>query len=286
VAGWKRFLVVAVLAAAGAATMPGAGAAADPPCPAGIELPTITAKDFEAGSGGALTATHRIELDASFSDGSGRPDLQFSAPAGVSLKPAGPTGATLISDAPGAVPVTVSWTEFQSSGTDCSGSTSTTLQLQAPTPLNFGKLPRGLQPKLVRFHGKYYSSGYSLVAKIGRYTDRRPVEVRFRGIARVKLPSPATPFKSVKVALGSRDPGFGNQRYLRGPRWLVTSRANFAGTAFFLESRVKTGSVHDQPVGYELQVLQAGRLMLAVREAGKCNFGGCVWRIMKVQKGS
>jgi hypothetical protein len=286
VAGWKRFLVVAVLAAAGAATMPGAGAAADPPCPAGIELPTITAKDFEAGSGGALTATHRIELDASFSDGSGRPDLQFSAPAGVSLRPAGPTGATQISDAPGAVPVTVSWTEFQSSGTDCSGSTSTTLQLQAPTPLNFGKLPRGLRPKLLKLHGKYYTAGYSLVAKIGRYTDRRPVELRFRGIPRAKLPGPTVAFKSVKVALGPRDPGFGNQRYLRGPRWLVTSRVNFAGTYFFLESRMKTGSHRAHPVGYELQVLQAGRLMLTVQEAGKCDFGGCVFRIMKVQKGS
>jgi hypothetical protein len=275
-----------VLAAAGAAALPGAGSAADPPCPAGTELPTITAKDFEAGSGGALTATHRIELDAGFSDGSGRPDLQFSAPAGVILKPAGSLGATLISDAPGAVTVTVTWTEFQSVGTDCTGSTSITLQLQAPTPLNFGKLPRGLQPKLLKFHGKYHTAGYSLSAAIGRYTDRRPVEVRFRGIARAKVPGPTVPFKVVKVALGSRDPGFGSQRYLRGPRWLVTARANFAGTAFFLESRMKTGSTRDHPVGYELQVLQAGRLMLVVKEAGKCNFGGCVFRTMKVQRGS
>jgi hypothetical protein len=265
--------------------MPGAGAQGAAPCPAGTELPTITAQDFQAGRGGALTATHNIDLDASFSDGSGRDSLQYSAPAGVTVKPQGPSGASIVSDTPGAIPVTVSWNELQSDGTECTASTGTTLQLQAPTPLQFGKLPRSLQPKLVKFHGKYYSSGYAPVAPIGRYTDRSPVELRFRAIARTRLPSPAMPFKSVKVALRGSDPGFGNQRYLRGPRWLVTARVNFAGTDFFLDSRVKTASIHHQPVGYELQVLQAGRLMLAVQEAGRCDLGGCVWRTMKVRKG-
>jgi hypothetical protein len=265
--------------------MPGAGAQGAAPCPAGTAVPTITANDFEAGNGGALTATHRIELDAAFADGFGRNDMQFSAPAGVKVKAAGSSGATLISDAPGAVPVTVSWTEFLSDGTECTASTSTTLQLQAPTPLQFGKLPRSLHPKLVKFHGKYYSSGYSLVAAIGRYTDRRPVELRFRAVARTRLPSPAMPFKVVSVALRGSDPGFGNQRNLRGPRWLVTGDVNYKGTDFFLYSRVKTASVHDQPVGYELQVAQAGRVMLDVREAGTCNLGGCTWRTMKVQQG-
>ena len=94
------------------------------------------------------------------------------------------------------------------------------------------------------------------------------------------------PFKIVTVALRNSDPGFDKQRYLRGPRWQVTGRVNFEGTAFFLEATIKTGSVHDHPLGYELQVLQAGRLMLRVREAGKCNFGSCTWRVMKVQRGS
>jgi hypothetical protein len=282
----KRYLAVVVLAAAGVATMPGAGAQGAAPCPAGTEIPTITGEDLQAGSGGALTATHTIQLDVNFSNGLGRDDLQFSAPAGVTVKAHGPSGATLISDAPGAVPVTASWSEFQADGTECTSSASTTLQLQAPTPLEFGKLPRSLQPKLIRLHGKYYSSGYALGATIGRYTDRRPVELRLRAIARAKLPSPAMPFKVVEVALRNSDPHFGDQRYLRGPRWLVTGHINYAGTAFFLESRVKTGSSRAHPVGYELQVLQAGRLMLAVQQAGKCDFGGCVWRTMKVQRGS
>jgi hypothetical protein len=286
VPGRKRYLAVAVLAAAGVATVPRAGAQGATPCPAGTELPTITAQDFQAGAGGALTATHNIDLDANFSDGSGRDGLQYSAPAGVSVKAAGPTGATLISDAPGAVPVTVTWNEFLSDGTECTASTSTTLQLQAPTPLKFGKLPRSLQTKLIKFHGKYYSSGYSLTAAIGRYTDRRPVEVRLRGIARRKLPSPTMPFKVVKVALRGSDPHFGDARNLRGPRWLVTGRVNFAGTYFFLDSRMKTASVHDQPVGLEVQVVQADRLMLDVRSAGTCNLGGCVWKTLKVQRGS
>jgi hypothetical protein len=276
----KRYFPAVALAAVTVALASGSGAQGAAPCPAGTEMPTITASDFEAGSGGALTATHTIDLDAKFSDGLGRDDLQFTAPAGVTVKAQGPTGATLSSDAPGAVPVTVSWTEHQSDGTDCTASTGTTLQLQAPTPLTFGKLPKALRGKFAKFSG-----GYALTALISRYTDRRPVEMRLRAIARTRLPSPAMPFKVNTVALRGSDPGFGSQRYLRGPKLQVTGRVNFAGTAFFLEARVKTGSIHNHPIGYELQVLQGGRLMLRVREAGKCNFGGCKWRTLKVQRG-
>jgi hypothetical protein len=86
--------------------------------------------------------------------------------------------------------------------------------------------------------------------------------------------------------VGSAAWHFGEQRSLRAPRWLVTGRVNFAGTYFFLDSRMKTASVHDQPVGLEVQVVQADRLMLDVRSAGTCNLGGCVWKTLKVQRGS
>jgi len=46
-----------------------------------------------------LTATHDIDIETDFSDDS-RPDVQFSAPAGVHVK-----GSTLISDTPGPLPV-------------------------------------------------------------------------------------------------------------------------------------------------------------------------------------
>ena len=249
-------------------------------------MPTITAQDFEAGSGGTLTATHTIDIDANFSDGLGRDDFQASVPAGVKVRQHGSSGASIVSDAPGAVPVTLTWTEQPLGGDDCTASTSTTVQLQAPTPLRFGKLPRALRPKLLKVHGKYYGGGYALTALIGRYTDRRPVELRLRGIARARLPSPAMPFKVVTASLRSLDPGLGRQRYLRSPKWQVTGRVNYKMTAFFLEARMKTGSIHDHPVGYELQVLQAGRLMLRVREAGTCNLGSCTWRIMRVERGS
>jgi hypothetical protein len=66
----------------------------------------------------------------------------------------------------------------------------------------------------------------------------------------------------------------------------VTAHISFQRpTAFFLEARVKTGSTHDHPVGYELQALQGGRLMIRVREAGQCNLGGCTFRTVKVQRG-
>jgi hypothetical protein len=262
------------------AAVPDAGAQGGAPCPPGFVTPTVRAQDQLTGPGGALTATHLIDIRTDFSDGSS-PDVQMSAPAGVHVD-----RSTLVSDTPGPLPITLSWTQFQSDGTECTASMTTTLQLQAPTPLSFGKLPRSLQPKRIRFHGKYYSAGWVLTALIGRSTDLRPLELRFKGIGRARLPSASMPFKTVMAALRNLEPGIDKQRYLRGPKWQITSRVNFERTALFLEARVKTGSTHDHPVGYEFQALQAGRLMIRVRAAGKCNFGGCTWRTFKVERGA
>jgi hypothetical protein len=275
----RRCLLLAGLATAAAAAVPDAGAQGGAPCPPGSPTPTVRTQDRQAGAGGALTATHSIEIDTDFPDGLSH-DVQISAPAGVHVD-----RSTLISDTPGPVPITLSWTQFQDDGTECSGSLAITLQLQAPTPLSFGKLPRSLQPKRLRLHGKYYGGGWVLTALIGRYTDLRPLELRFRGIARARVPSASMPFKTVMAALRDLEPGIDKQRYLRGPKWQITSHVNFKGTALFVEAGVKTGSSHDHPVGYEFQALQAGRLMIRVRAAGKCNFGGCTWRTFKVERG-
>jgi hypothetical protein len=272
--------LLAGLIAGAVAAAPDSDAQTGAPCPPGGPAPTITAEDRQAGAGGTLTATHDIDLDIEFSDGS-RPDLQVSAPAGVHVKDA----RTLISDTPGPLPITVSWTELQPDGTECSASTTTTLRLQAPVPLTFGKkLPRSLQPKRLKFHGRYHSGGWALTGVIGRYTDRRPLELRFRGIARTRLPSASMPFKIVTASLRDLEPGIDRQRYLRGPKWQITSRTNFEHTAVFVEGGVKTGSVHDHPLGYEFQALQAGRLLIRIRAAGKCNLGGCTLRVFKVQR--
>jgi hypothetical protein len=277
----KPYLVAGAVVAAAVAVMPGGGAQGAASCPPGTEMPTITAQDFEAGSGGALTATHTIDVDANFASGQTPDNLQFSAPPGVVVRPQGPTGAKVFSDTPGPVPVTVSWTEFQSDGSECSASTSVTLQLQAAAPLSFGRPPKGLKGKFAK-----YSAGWSWVAVVQRYTDLRPVELRYRGVRRARLPGPAMPFKIVKVALRTLDPGFGVQRFLRSPHWEVMARTTYQKPlAFILESRVNTGSSHDKPVGYELQVLQGGRLLFRVREAGKCNFGSCRWRTLKLERG-
>jgi hypothetical protein len=244
-------------------------------------VPNVSAQDRQAGAGGTLTATHFIDISSEFPDGSSPDDPKISAPAGVRVK-----DSAVIADTPGPLPVTLSWTQLQSDGTECTASTTTTLQLQAPAPLTFRKLPRSLRPKLIKFHGKYYSAGWALTALIGRYTDLRPLELRFRGIARSRLPRASMPFKTVFAALRDLEPGIDRQRYLRGPKWQVTSRLNYPRTALFLEARMKTGSSHDHPVGYEFQALQGGRLMIRVRAAGKCNFGGCTWRILKVQTGT
>src|ERR671939_272476 len=127
----KAHLAIGGLAAVVMAVAMGApnahGAA---PCPAGTEMPTISAQDFEAGSGGTLTATHTIDIDARFSDGLGRDDFQASVPPGVKVLQHGPSGVSVISDTPGVVPITLTWTEHPLGGEDCTASTSTTLQLQ------------------------------------------------------------------------------------------------------------------------------------------------------------
>jgi hypothetical protein len=276
----RNCLLVAGLAAAAVAAVPEAGAQDGAACPPGGPTPTVTAQDRQAGAGGTLTVTHDIDIDTSFPDGSS-PDVQLNAPAGVHVK-----GSALISDTPGPLPITLSWAQLQDDGTECNASTSATLQLQAPAPLSFGKLPRSLRPKAIRLHGKYYGGGWVLRALIGRYTDRRPLELRFRAIARVRLPSASMPFKTVTASLRDLEPGIDRQRYLRGPRWQITARTNYPHTALFVEAGVKTGSAHDHPLGYEFQALQAGRPMIRVRAAGKCNFGGCTWRIFKVHAGA
>jgi hypothetical protein len=265
--------------AAAVAAAPDAGAQGGAPCPPGFATPTVSAQDRQAGAAGTLIATHLIDINVDFADGSS-PDVQISAPAGVHVD-----RSTVVSDSPGPLPLTLSWTQLQSDGTDCTASTSTTLQLQAPAPLSFGKLPRSLQPKRIKVHGRYYGGGWVLTALIRPNTDLRPLELRFKGIARSRLPSASMPFKTVLASLRNLEPGIDKQRYLRGPKWQITSRVNFKRTALFLEAGVKTGSSHDHPVGYEFQALQAGRLMIRVRAAGKCNFGGCTWRTFKVQQG-
>jgi hypothetical protein len=268
-----------------AAAIQDAGAQSRPPCATVDPALRVTTEDIEAGAGGTLTATHTIGVSADFPDGSSPEDLQVSAPAGVHVDSTSREDR-IVSDTPGALPLTLSWTQLDSNGTECTASMGVTLQLQAPVPLAFGKLPRTLQPKRIKLHGRYYSGGWVLTGLIGRYTDLRPLELRFRGIGRARLPSPSMPFKIAMVPLRALEPGIDKQRYLRSPKWQVTAHVNYARTAVFVEAAVKTGSTHDHPVGYELQALQAGRPMIHVRAAGTCNFGGCKWRTFKVERGS
>jgi len=241
-------------------------------------VPNVTVQDRQAGPGGTLTATHDIDIDAEFPDGTRLDDPKLSVPAGAHVK-----GMAVISDTAGPLPVTLSWTGMQSDGSDCTASTTTTLQLQAPAPLTFGKkLPRSLQPRKLKFHGKYYGGGFALTALLGKYTDRRPLEMRLRAIARAKLPRASMPFKTVFASLRDLEPGIDRDRYLRGPKWQIRSRTNFPHSALFVEAGVKTGSSHDHPLGFEFVALQGGRQIIRVRAAGKCNFGGCTWRTFKV----
>ena len=90
----RHCLFLAGLTAAALAAVPEAGAQDGAPCPPGGPTPTLTAEDRQAGAGATLTATHDIDIETAFPDGSS-PDVQLSVPAGVHVK-----GSALISDTP------------------------------------------------------------------------------------------------------------------------------------------------------------------------------------------
>src|SRR5262249_49519053 len=161
----------------------------------------------------------------------------------ATLKSDGPSEfSDLFDDTPGPVPITVTWQQFVPGSVDeCSASISSTVQLQAPVPLKLSKRPKRL---VSRFQGTFVWA-----TRLGPHADRRPIEVRVRGVRKAKLPGSRVPFKVATVALRPTDPGFAKTRFFRTPRFLVTARyLNF----FELDAEQKVGSLREKPLGYEI----------------------------------
>jgi hypothetical protein len=55
-------------------------------------------------------------------------------------------------------------------------------------------------------------------------------------------------------------------------------------SAIGLEGAGSTGGVRDTPLSYELQVLQAGRLVARLAAAGKCDVFACQFRTLKLSR--
>lgn len=290
----SRCLATGAVAAVLVALTSPAGAQSNPACPAGVvTVASFAVQDMEAGSDTTFTATHTLEVDVTF-DGTGpvvdESTIQVSGPAGVpAFNGGGPVGkrldlgpgrAALQTSAPGPLPITATWTQDNGSGTgNCTGSGSTSVQLQPPTPL------RLTDPRHIRGEHVHLKSDLSWKweTDIGKTTDLRPVQVRLRGVSRARLPSGHVPFKTATIALRVSDASYGlAERHLRSPHWFVGAGGD--DSAIGLRGQERSLGIRDKPLGYELQVLQGGRLIARLAAAGKCDDLQCQFKTLKLKR--
>ncbi len=196
---------------------------------------------------------------------------------GDDLNPS-PGGLTFFSDTPGSLPVTATWTQDDGTGTGkCSASASTTLQLGAPTPLP--RLKNRLTHQRVDLT---YALGWSYAATLGPLSDHRPVQVLYRGVRRARLPGSRVPFKTVEVPLRRGDPGYQQVRHISLPRLSVETSGDYSVLYVKADSTVTTH--HSKPLGYDIELTQAGRLLARLRLAGRCSAFNCRMRTVVVQR--
>jgi hypothetical protein len=281
--------VGAILALALGAATQATGQSGPPPCSAGVsDQPTLNALDEDEFGSNAFVATHTIKVSADF--GSPPPfqheddsTVVLSAPAGTTTI-AGKSGngiLTFFSPAAGAVPIAVTWTQSDGTSTGtCRGSATIPLQLQAATPTPHFKNLRAvehLHPNLK------LDTGWSFAVNLGPAADLDPVQVKARGVRKARLPGSNVPFKISTIALRSGDPGFNpdKQYRLALPGWQVSAGGDHS--AIYVKGQSLIHSFRNRPLGYEVELLQDGRLLVHLRLAGTCNAGICKMRIVKVQ---
>ncbi|MGZ4169093.1 MAG: hypothetical protein ACXVSA_20455 [Solirubrobacteraceae bacterium] len=256
------------------------------PCAATVAgQPAFSASDLDELQSSRLIATHTLQLTTDFGD-TLADNVKFSMPASVTvIRPhgdfnAGPSGLIFFSDQPGAVPVTITWTQDDGNGGTCAGTASTTLQLQPATRIGRMKNVRAaehLHPNLK------FDLGWRFQASVGRSADLNPVQVMARGVRQPRLPGAKVPFKTVTVPLRDGDPGVtdGNPDRILLPGWTVSTEGGH--DAFDLSGDARGTTPRNAPLGYEVKVLQSGRLLAHLRLAGVCNSFNCTMRTVKVQ---
>ena len=119
---------------------------------------------------------------------------------------------------------------------------------------------------------------------LGRHADLDPVVVMARGVAQPRLPGARVPFKrvTVRLRLGDRRLSDTGEHHIGLPRWLITTAGD--ASAFYVDGDEQgIPSPRDVPLGYEVKVIQSGRLIAHLRLAGVCNSTICNMRTIKVQ---
>jgi hypothetical protein len=282
----SRILIGALLALGFGAVTQSRGQVPVAPCSATVAAqPSFSASDLDELQGSRLVATHTLELTTDFGDTLAG-DVRFSMPASVTvIRPhgdfnAGSSGVIFFSDQSGAVPVTATWTQDDGNGGTCAGNASTILQLQPATRIGRMKNIRAaehLHPNLK------FDLLWSFAAKVGRSGDLDPVHVMARGVRQPRLPGLMVPFKTVTVPLRDGDPGFTDAKTYRIalPGWEIETGGDHH--AFGLRGDARDTTPRNAPLGYEVKVLQSGRLLAHLRLAGVCNSFACAMRTVKVQ---
>jgi hypothetical protein len=279
----SRILIAAIVAFGLGAVSDSRGQVPSPQCSAAVAgQPSFSASDLDELHSSRLIATHTLELTADFGD-TLADNVQFSMPASVTvIRPhgdfnAGSSGVIFFSDQSGAVPVTLTWTQDDGSGGTCAGNASTSLQLEPATRVGRMKNVRAaehLHPNLK------FDLSWSFQAIVGRSGDLDPVQVMARGVRQPRLPGAKVPFKTVTVPLRDGDPGARTYR-ITLPGWEI--RTEGGNDAFDLLGDARGTTTRNAPLGYEVKVLQSGRLLAHLRLAGVCNSFACDMRTVKVQ---
>jgi len=183
-------------------------------------------------------------------------------------------------DAAGPLAVTATWTQDDGGGGKCTGSASTTLQVQAAT-----RMPRLKDERAVEhLHPNLkFDLLWRYGTNLGPTADLDPVTIMARGVNRPRLPGAKVPFRTATVPLRVGDPGFSGvkQRHISLPRWTVTTGGDHS--AFYVDGDAQHLPMTNVPLGYEVEVFQSGRLIAHLRLAGRCNSTVCQMQTVKVQ---
>jgi hypothetical protein len=283
----SRIVLVALLAVGLGAASQSRGQTPPPPCSTAVAgQPTFSASDLDERLSSRLIATHTIKVTADLSETVVDGNVRFSMPPSTTvIRPhgdvnAGPWGLVFYSEKPGPVPVTATWTQDDGNGGTCASSASTTLQLQSATPIGRMKNTLAAEHQHPNFR---FDLSWIVGADVGRTADLDPVHVMARGVSQPRLPGAKHPFKTVTVPLRLGDPGFNDAKTyrIRLPRWTIETGGDQGG--FTMRGDARDVTPRNAPLGYEVKVLQSGRLLARLRLAGRCNSFACDMRTVKVQ---
>jgi hypothetical protein len=246
--------------------------------------PVLASADLLAAEGDArLFATHPVTIGIGFPDdgpGIEYASEQFSVPpgavrasddlasnAGVPSQGIGESAFVVeVIDAPGPLPVGVSW--VQSDGTAhgrCSATTSTSLSLLPATParLTRPKVTGGLPDE---------STVRLRLPAIG--PDLDPLEIRYRAVKAERFPRAGVRPRVVAVPLAGGRPPHPVTVRTGGLRVRIEPQLDDLRTPVTFTFETKPSPGRGTRYGYDLQVWQGGRRASRLRAAGRCQRTG------------